>query len=282
MKYIKYIPALFLVLALLACSFSVNVPSIDTGTTQELKINQAVPSGVDESTVAIEMAAGKLNIAGGSSVLVDGTILYNVAEWKPSVAETSSGILISQSHLTNVGIPTGNIKNEWSLNLGTTPIALKVSAGAYEGTLNLSGISITDLEVSDGASKASVRFDSVNPVEMRRLVYKTGASQVEIIGLGNANVDQVTFEGGAGSYTLDFTGEQTRDMSVKISSGVSDIKVIVPANVHTQVYINGGLNNVNETGTWSINGTQYESGSEGPTIVINVEMAVGNLSLIQK
>jgi len=117
---------------------------------------------------------------------------------------------------------------------------------------------------------------------MRRLQYKSGASQVSLIGLGNANVGQVTFESGAGSYTLDFTGEVSRDISVKISSGVSEVKVIVPENVHTLVIVGGGMNSVNPKGTWTINGTEYESGSEGPTITINVDMALGTLTLIQE
>ena len=282
MKLVKYIPLLALIIVLLGCSFTVNVPSVETGTTQKLEVNVPVPDGVNEANIKIEMGAGKLNLVPGSSGLVDGTIQYNVADWKPAISNTSDGVLISQTHSTNIGIPDGNIRNEWNLKLGSTPMALNISAGAYEGTLDLSGLSITDLEVGDGASKASVHFDSPNPVDMRRLVYKTGASQVDLIGLGNANVDQVTFESGAGSYTLDFTGEIKKDMSVKISSGMSDIKIIVPANVHTLVYINGGLNNINVNGTWTINGTTYECGSGAPTITINIEMAVGNLTLSKK
>jgi hypothetical protein len=42
---------------------------------------------------------------------------------------------------------------------------------------------------------------------MSILSYKTGASDVSLKGLGNANVDQVSFDGGVGSYELDFTGD---------------------------------------------------------------------------
>jgi hypothetical protein len=117
---------------------------------------------------------------------------------------------------------------------------------------------------------------------MRRLQYKTGASEVKLLGLGNANVDEVTFESGAGSYTLDFSGQLTHDISVKLTSGVSDVKVIVPEDAHTVLVITGGLTNVNVNGTWSIDGSHYESGSGNPTITIHVEMALGNLTVTKQ
>lgn len=268
-------------LTLMACSFTVNVPSIKTGEIHEFDIKEPVADG-KESEVKIEMGAGKLDISGGSDSLVEGTVFYNVEGWKPGITELSDGVLVSQSHTTNAGIPDGNIKNDWTLKLGKTPLSLTINAGAYEGTIDLSGLSITNLEISDGASKAIVRFDTLNPVPMQRLQYKTGASEVKLLGLGNSNARTINFESGAGSYTLDFSGTGTQDISVKLSSGMSDVKIIVPTNLHTIIVINGGLANVNASGTWSIEGTRYEAGSSGPTITIDVEMALGNLSLSQE
>lgn len=279
MKALKFSIILTIALVMMACSFTVNVPSIKTGKTNEFLINQPIPLGIDESEVKIEMGAGTLGISAGSDSLVEGSIIYNVAEWEPTITTLSNGVLISQAHNTNTGIPDGTIKNDWSLKLGKTPLSLVVNAGAYDGTLDLSGLSITNLEINDGASHAVVRFDKPNPVTMRRLQYKTGASEVKLLGLGNANAEVVRFESGAGSYTLDFSGEITHDISVKLSSGVSDVKVIVPENVHTVIVINGGLTNINVNGTWSIEGSRYEAGSGNPTITINVEMAVGNLTV---
>jgi len=276
-----FLSTLIAALLLAACTFTVSVPTIDTGSTQTLEIAQPVPSGVSEADVAIEMGGGRLNISGGSSDLVEGTVVYNVADWKPALTQTGSGVLISQNHTTNVGIPTGDIKNDWTLKLGSVPMSLRISAGAYEGTLNLSGISLTNLDISDGASNATVRFDSLNPVQMQRLSYKTGASNVTLLGLGNANVSQIVFTSGAGNYTLDFSGALTHDINAKISSGFSQVKVIVPQNVHTLINLTGGVSNVDAEGTWTKSGTQYEAGSSGPTLTIDIEMAVGNLVLQQ-
>ena len=280
----KLLPFSILLIAfiLLGCSLTINAPSIETTTLQQKEVSIPLNSSLSESVVQIEMGGGKLNITSGADGLVEGTISYNVLAWEPEVTETASGATITQTHSQNVGIPEDTIKNDWDLKLGSSPIALEINAGAYEGTIDLSGLSITELEVNDGASKAVVRFDEPNPVEMRRLVYKTGASKVDLLGLGNANVSEINFESGAGSYTLDFSGEISKDMSISITSGMSDISLVVPSGVHTIMNLTGGLSNINASGTWTMDGSRYESGSGSPTITISVEMAVGNLSISQK
>ena len=282
MKILKFIPLLVLAIVLLGCSFTVNVPTVDTSTTSEFDIKQPLPAGSTNAEVDLEMGGGKLNISGGSSQLVEGSVLYNVPDWKPTLSVNGNNVLISQNHTSNVGIPSGKIKNNWDLKLGVTPLSLRVSAGAYEGTLDLSGLSLTDLEISDGASQAVVRFDTKNPVEMQRLTYKTGASDVKLLGLANANTSEITFASGAGSYTLDFSGELSRDMNVKISSGLSQVKVIVPDNTHAIVNLTGGISNIDLDGTWITNGTQYEAKGSGSLITIDINMAVGNLVLVNQ
>lgn len=282
MKIIHFLSIVLIALVLLGCSFTVNVPTVSTTATKVLDISEPVPAGVDLSNIEIEMGAGSLKITPGSENLVEGTVTYNVTDWEPEISQITNGILISQTHTSNVGIPERTIKNEWDLKLGNSPIDLKISAGAYEGTIDLSGLSITNLEITDGASKAEVRFDTLNPAEMQHLVYKTGASQVDLIGLANANVSEIMFESGAGSYTLDFSGDLQKDIHVNITSGMSDIKVIVPVDTHTVVTLTSGLSNIDASGTWTINGSRYTSGTGDPTIYISMDMAVGNLSLVQE
>jgi hypothetical protein len=170
----------------------------------------------------------------------------------------------------------------WTIQLGSIPMDLSLSTGAYEGTLDLSGLSITSLSIRDGASKSTVRFDTPNPVDMSILSYKTGASQVSLKGLGNANVDQISFDGGVGSYELDFTGDLSKDVNVTIKSGMSDIKLVFPTDCRANVIINGGLSNVDINGTWSVTNNSYSFGTTGPVVNVIIEMAVGNLQLVQQ
>src|SRR3990172_10839565 len=94
--------------------------------------------------------------------------------------------------------------------------------------------------------------------------YKTRASPVKIYGIGNANTSQFTFDGGAGDYTLDFSGTLKQDLAVNVTSGVSKIEIIIPENVPARITISGGLNNISPSGTWSITGNTYEKTGTRP------------------
>lgn len=282
MKSQKLLILGLIVLTLMACSFTVNVPSVDTSISNTLEINEPALSGVDSNQVIIEMGAGTLRITSGAPVLVNGTVEYNVADWKPEITRSSSRITLSQNNSSNVGIPDGDIQNNWNLKFGDAPIDLTLNAGAYEGNIDLSGLSLTNLQISDGASKSTIQFDSLNPVEMDELSYKTGASDVELLGLGNANTRNIYFDSGVGSYTLDFSGDIQNDMYVRIQSGMSDMTIIIPDNARAKVEFNNGLSNIDATGTWTISGSSYECGTTGPLITINMDMAIGNLQLKQQ
>ena len=166
--------------------------------------------------------------------------------------------------------------------IGDVPTDLVVKAGAYKGNLDLSGIPITNLEISDGASQAEITFDQLNPSVMKSLIYKTGASQISLYGLANANFDEMQFDGGAGSYTLDYSGDLQHDTDISVNFGLGDVKIIIPKGVPAQVIVDGGLNNVELTGTWSIDGSVYNVNGNGPKLYFRVKMGLGNLQLISR
>lgn len=282
MKSLKLLLLLLLAASMLACTLSVNVPEIRTGVTETKNINENGTAGDNPLRVSIQMGAGSLNIAPGATSSIEGTIDYNVLDWEPKITNSGNLIEISQSNTNSVGVPSGQIVNRWDLQLGSKPMELSISTGANEGNFDLSGLSLTRLSISDGASKSNVVFSNPNPVVMEKLEYHTGASEVKLNGLGFAHLRNLEFSGGAGSYHIDFSGQLIDDMNVKVSAGMSDVTLVIPTGTHAIVTINGGLSNINPTGTWSINGNSYETGNGGPTITINVDMAVGNLSLIQQ
>ena len=273
---------LVLVGATLACSFTINTDKVKLSETQVLDINEPAPTDLAGARVEIDMGAGRLNIAGGAQGLVEGTITYNVFGWAPKVTRDDGSVRIQQGRLEDIKIPNKDVVNDWDLLLGAFPTDLEISAGAYEGLIDLSGVALTNLKITDGASKATVEFNSANPVVMDSFNYKTGASQVKIYGIGNANTSQFTFDGGAGDYTLDFSGTLKQDLAVNVTSGVSKIEIIIPENVPARVTISGGLNNVSPSGTWSITGSVYEKTGTGPRIDITIDMGVGSLDLISQ
>ena len=282
MKVLKIIPLVLIALAMIACSFTVNVPTVNTGVVRTLEISEAAVNSTGTNEVIIEMGAGTLKISAGAEQLVEGTVRHNVETWEPTISRSNDELRIIQRSNSNIGIPDGDIKNDWTLMFGDYPIDLTLNAGAYEGNLDLSGLAITNLSISDGASKATVEFKSLNPVKMEELNYKTGASDVELLGLGNANVSDIYFDSGVGSFTLDFSGDLQNDINVRANSGMSDMTIVIPSTAQARIIVNGGLSNVDASGTWTITGSTYTCGDSGPMITINLDMAVGNLNLRQE
>ncbi|HEX7556895.1 MAG TPA: toast rack family protein, partial [Leptolinea sp.] len=207
----------------------------------------------------------------------------NIPDWKPAISHSDERVTITQGKQDNsVSFPAGNLLNSWDLKLGTEkPISLEIDAGAYKSNVVIGAIPLSELKIEDGASQSKITFDKHNKQSMETFTYHTGASQVDLINLANANFKEMNFESGAGSYTLDFNGDLQQKATVTIKSGLSNMKIIIPTGTNASVNLTGGVNNVSLKGTWTINSNQYKTqSSRGPLLAIDINMGVGNLELI--
>jgi len=279
----KIFPVLVvLALSLSACSLHVSLPvTVKTGPTVTDSINVPLPSGTTGSVdLTIDFGAGTLNLHPGASSLVSGTATYNVPDFKPEVTNSGSTVRIEQGNWRLNGIPDlSNIKNEWDLSLGKAPMDLTIEAGAYHAEYEFGGLSLTNLSISDGASDAKLNFASPNLSQMSLLSYDTGASNVSLTGLGNADFASLVFKSGAGNYTLDFSGSLQRDGSVNIETGVSNMTLVIPSGIPVQLTVTGGLSNVTYDSGWTKSGDVYTQAGSGPQLTIVVEIGAGNLTL---
>lgn len=267
---------LVLALASLACGFSINLPARQkAGPEVKEEITVADP-GSDETRLTLSFGAGKLTLSPGAKNLVDGTAIYNVEDLKPQIQKNGSSIEIKQGDFHNLP-PFDDMKNEWDLQLSDTPLDLAVNAGAYEGTLDLGGLALKSLTVRDGASHVDLSFLEPNQTEMSLLRYETGASDVKLTGLANANFSTLTFSGGAGNYTLDFSGELQRDAVVTIEAGLGNVTIVIPEDIESTVTVEGTAVNISHGSGWTQNGQKYTQSGSGPDIAILVKMAAGNL-----
>lgn len=276
---VKIISAiLILSLASLACGFSIDLPERQqAGPDVEKTITVEDPDS-DSTRLAISFGAGKLRISPGAENLVDGTIVYNVEDLEPEIIENGSRIEIKQGEFKSLP-PFDDLKNEWDLQLGSSPMDLLISAGAYDGTLELGGLALKRLEINDGASNVDLSFSEPNATEMSILSYATGASDVTLTGLANASFSTMSFKGGAGNYTLDFSGELQQDAVVTLDAGFGNVSLIVPENVSAIVTVEGAAVNINHGSGWAQNGNDYTQEGEGPTLTFVVKMAAGNLMI---
>jgi len=276
MKVKIILAILVLALASLACGFSIDLPERQkAGPEVEESITVADPKS-DETRLTISFGAGQLTLSPGGKSLVDGTATYNVEDLKPQIQKDGSDIEIKQGDFHSLP-PFDDIKNEWDLKLSDAPLDLTVQAGAYEGNLELGGLALKSLTVRDGASHVDLSFLEPNQTEMSLLRYETGASDVKLTGLANANFSTLKFSGGAGNYTLDFSGELQRDAVVTVDAGFGNLSLIIPEDVDAVVTVESAAVNINHSSGWSQNGQKYVQTGSGSSLTIIVKMAAGNL-----
>ncbi len=279
----KIIPAiLVLSLGVMACGFQIQLPGVQKiGPLTTDEISLPLPSDSASVTqLTLNFGAGTLTVSPGSGALVSGTAAYNIADFKPVITSTGSSVTIEQGNWHLNGIPDlTSIKNEWDLSLGNVPLDLTINGGAYNATYHLGGLSLKNLTIKDGAAQSKVDFSSPNAVEMTLLRYETGASNISLTGLANANFSSLEFSSGAGNYTLDFSGTLQRNASVHISTGVSNMTLMIPKGIPVQITVEGGLSNVTADSGWTKTNSVYTQEGSGPELTIVVEIGAGNLTL---
>lgn len=284
----RAVPILVLATGLLAsvgCSISVPTVKVLTGPVTETEVLVPRLAGPEqEAYVTLSFGANKLHLApGADDVLVRGTVRTNLKDFEPVVRIDGSDIRVEQGQLEVEGVPSlsaDSVVNDWDLRLGSDPMRLRITGGAYQGEMDLGGLSLTDLYVSDGASTVEVDFSAPNLAEMGTLRYETGASTVTLTNLGNANFASMVFRSGAGTYELDFGGALRREAQVDIESGLSTLTIIVPETTTAEVEISGGLSSVVARGAWTAgNGGRYRIEGQGPRLLIDLSMGAGTVIL---
>jgi len=269
---------LVLALASMACGFSIDLPKqAKAGPEIKDSITVADPKA-EETRLNVTFGAGDLNLSTGAKNLVDGTVVYNVEDLKPEVTTKDGVVEIKQGNFEGVP-PFSGMKNVWDLQLGKAPMDLTISAGAYNGQFELGGLALKNLNISDGASKVELSFSEPNQMEMAQFNYTTGASDVTMKGLANANFKTFIFNSGVGNYTLDFSGKLQQDATVSIDSGLSDLTLIIPEGVHASVTVDSTLADVSFGEGWSQLGKIYSQTGEGPMLTIIINIGAGNLRL---
>jgi hypothetical protein len=252
MKQTTKVVILFLLLAitLSGCGINVELPfktETKTGPTVTESIQVPVPELNSPLDVNLSFGAGKMTLLPNPGPdLLSGTVTYNVADFKPEITVDDTGVTLKQGNLKINSIPTitGSIKNEWNVAITNHPIELTIKAGAYSGEFEFGGLALTDLHITDGASNVELKFSTPNTSRMNAFRYETGASNITMEKLGNANFQTMIFQSGAGNYSLDFSGVYQHDASVFIETGLSRLIISVPEGVQAEVNFEGPLSKI--------------------------------------
>jgi len=273
-----FVPVAVLAVAAVACGGTITLPELPTaGPTIVEDVSIPVPAA-GPARLTISFGAGELKLAPGASKLVEGTVTYNLEDLKPEILTNGANIEIKQRDLFTLAEPSG-VKSMWDFKLGSSPMDLSINAGAYEGDFELGGLALTGLTVKDGAASVDLSFSEPNPAVMTVFRYETGASQVKLAGLGNANFSTMIMSSGAGDYTLDFAGRLQRDATVTITTGLSNLIIVIPDDVPTSVTAETGISNINVGSSWRQENNRYTQLGSGPALTIIIKGAAGNVTL---
>ncbi|MDP1547026.1 MAG: toast rack family protein [Anaerolineales bacterium] len=269
-----------LALASMACGFNVNVPERakpGPEVTEDILVSYPKEENIH---LKLSFGAGEMTLAPGADEMVAGTATYNYEQFKPEIVTNDGDVNIKMGERNINFFPSYNdLKNEWDFKLGSQPMDLTIESGAYTGDFEFGGLALTNLTVKDGAADVDLSFSELNQTEMSIFSYATGASDVKLRGLANANFSIFDFSAGAGDYTLDFSGDLQRDASIKIEVGLSNVIIIVPDGVDAIVTVQSGASNISAGSGWSRSGSVYKQKGEGPTLTFVIEMGAGNLTL---
>jgi hypothetical protein len=139
----------------------------------------------------------------------------------------------------SLGEDAGDVEDHWGAHEGpwnitfcdAIPLSFDIELGVGKGEFDLSGLQVKDFTLSSGASEVTVDFDEENNSLIERMSIETGVSKFTGNNLGNANFRQFRFEGGVGSYYLDFGGNLSREADIDIEVGLGMLTLVVPQSV---------------------------------------------------
>jgi hypothetical protein len=115
------------------------------------------------------------------------------------------------------------------------PLAIDAELGAGRGDFDMTGLDIKDFKMSAGASSTTLLFGEPNKSEIDDLDIKSGVSKFVGEKLCNANFKEMTFEGGVGSYYLNFEGKLQHEADVRIKIGLGAVTIVIPRNIGAKV-----------------------------------------------
>ncbi len=237
----------------------------------------------------------RVNLTGGSlrvSPADDGE-LYDYSMRYDAAHYDVEGRFDSASHTLSLRLDGGRRpfrglsedENERSrLSLGVArgvPLDVALRLGAVEADLDLGGLAVDQLTVESAASNTALRFATPNPRRMRSLRFDVGAAAIEATGVGNANVEHIDVDCGAGALTLDFSGAWAADVDARLRVRLGAVTLRVPRDIGVRARVDVTLGTFDHDGFREQDGVHYSANWDGAKrrLTIDASMLVGTLEI---
>jgi len=192
-----------------------------------------------------------------------------------------SELTIGQARTLGTGVGLLRGAPTCELRLGSArPFHLRIDTGASDVDLDLSGVPVRSLDLRAGAGKVNLRVDRPNPAEADDVILKVGAGSLETIGLGNLATAYLRVDSAAAGVGLDLTGELRRAMDVRVSAGMSAVRLTLPADRPAQVSTESTARGTDLGDGFVTRDGRYFTTAEGePLITLHASVRFGSLQL---
>jgi len=239
--------------------FAVAAAALLLGTTtleaQNARSFGASRAAVDSSPLQVRVTydAGFLGVRSGApQTLYDVRLQYDATGSAPlyNYSNDTRTLRVGSKELSG-NFPGPRSHGGDSLQVALTrgsPLDLALELGAVGADVNLTGLRLRQLKLESGASEATVRFDSANVERMSVLDVQAGVAKLHMLGLANANADEVRVRTGVGSVELDFGGTWTHDAELSLDVALGSVVLRVPAGVGVQMELRKSLTKVDAPG----------------------------------
>ncbi|MGH7509333.1 MAG: hypothetical protein ACREMZ_07675 [Gemmatimonadales bacterium] len=203
----------------------------------------------------VEYAAGTLRLAPGRPAeLYRMDLSYDEDRFEP-VSDFDGGsasVVLGLRSLAQGGVRVVT-RNQFQqvARLSLSPrvdLALDLSLGAADAEVELGGLRVSALNLTTGASRTVVSFSQPNATRCRRATFSAGAAELSVLGLGNSRCDEITFEGGIGKVTLDFSGAWSSSSNVKVTMAMGGLTLRLPRSVGVRLHMDRFLSSFEPTG----------------------------------
>lgn len=205
-------------------------------TERELKVvlsssfgNVSISKGQPEKVVLV--------IPGRERDLARSNVSYNIRNrvgyLDVALGEEARG---ESGHKNGVRVSGGLERGRWQLLFSdAVPTSFDIELGVGKGVFDLTGLQVKDFNLTSGASDVYLTFDEPNATTIENINIESGVSKFTGENLGNANFKRFKFQGGVGSYTLDFSGSLQNEVDVDVEVGLGSLTIIIPSDVGARV-----------------------------------------------
>lgn len=168
---------------------------------------------------------------------------------------------------------------KWNFEFSdAVPLDFNIEIGFGKGVLDLTGLSLKDFDLSSGASSVLLKFEKPNKSTIEDFKIEAGVGKFRAEGLCYANFNHLRFEGGVGSYHLDFGGTLKREVDVDLDLGLGVLTAVIPYDIGVKVnYRENFLSPIDLDADFTEreNGVYYSSNYENAQGRINIHIEAG-------